>query len=286
MTSPDPFVTATWLAAHRADPDVIAVDGSFFLPDEGRDAEAEFLAAHIPGAVRFDIDAIADHATPLPHMLPDAAAFGTAVGALGIGDAMTIVVYDSTDLLGGARVWWMFDHFGARDVRLLEGGLRAWTDSGAPVESGPARRRPRAFQAHVAADRVETAASVLAAATAGTAQIVDARSAARFSGSVAEPRPGLRAGHIPGARNVPWRAIVDATGHLKSNEAIADAFQAAGVDIARPIITTCGSGVSAAVLALGLARLGAAPVGLYDGSWSEWGGRHDLPIETGPAKAA
>jgi thiosulfate/3-mercaptopyruvate sulfurtransferase len=283
MSTQNPFVTAAWLSQHLADENVIAVEASFFLPAEARDASAEFLARRIPGAVRFDVDEIADHSTSLPHMLPSEAAFSEAVGALGLGDGATLVVYDDSDLIGGARVYWMLRHYGAKDVRLLEGGLKAWIAGGYPTEGGPSSRAPKTFQARFDASTVATAESVLAAVQSGSAQIVDARAAARFAGTVPEPRPGLRAGHIPSSRNLPWRDIVDENGKLKSKEVLTAAFATAGLDLERPVIASCGSGVSAAVLILALETVGKTGIGLYDGSWSEWSARADLPIETGPA---
>lgn len=260
------------------------VDASFYLPDEGKDAASLFRAAHIPGAVRFDVDAIADPASDLPHMLPDAETFSRMVGALGIGNDDTIVIYDATKLLGGARAWWMLRNYGAKDVRLLEGGFDAWLASDYPVETGEARRAATRFLAAFDDGPVVDAEAVLRASTSGSHQIVDARAAPRFEGTVAEPRPGLRSGHIPTSRNLPWARIVDDKGRLRSPDSITAAFRDAGIDLDQPIITSCGSGVSAAVLILGLERLGREDVLLYDGSWAEWGGRKDMPIETGPAQ--
>ena len=224
----DTFVTPAWLAAHLDDPKIIALDASFYLPDEGRNADALFVEAHIPGAVRFDVDRIADDAIALPHMLPDAETFGRMAGALGLDETMTIVVYDATDLIGGARAWWMLEHYGAADVRILEGGFKAWLAGGHPTTSGPSRREPKSFAATHDPSPVVDARQVLAASSSGDAQIVDARAAPRYAGSVPEPRAGLRAGHIPGARNVPWRALVDEGGKLRPASEIAACLREGG----------------------------------------------------------
>jgi thiosulfate/3-mercaptopyruvate sulfurtransferase len=277
------FVTTDWLERHLADPDVVIIDGSWHLATTGRDARAEYDAAHIPGAVFFDIDAVADTSNPLPHMLPTSEVFAEAAGALGIDNAQKIVVYDSVGLGSAPRVWWTFKIMGASDVVILDGGLPKWRVEERPVDANPVSRPARRFHAHLDPVVVRNLEQVRAGT--GTAfQLVDARPAARFRGEAPEPRSWVKTGRVPGSKNVPSTELV-ADGRLKDTDALRKAFATAGVDLTKPIVTSCGSGVNAATLSLALDVLGVKDTALYDGSWTEWGARDDVPIATGPAES-
>ena len=280
---PKTLVSTAWLAAHLRDPDLRILDASWYLPDAGRDAKAEYAAGHIPGARFFDIDEMSDHRSALPHMAPPPEKFISRMRAMGVGDGHQVVIYDGAGLFSAARVWWTFRLMGKVDVAVLDGGLPKWRAEGREVEDMPPVIRDRHMTVQRQAGLVKDVTQVANAAKLGTAQIVDARGAARFAGEAAEPRAGLRAGHIPGARSVPFGQVLNADGTMKAGDALRAAYEAAGVDLGRPVITTCGSGVTAAILSLGLERLGHRNHALYDGSWAEWGMYDDLPIAKGPA---
>jgi thiosulfate/3-mercaptopyruvate sulfurtransferase len=278
----DLMVSPDWLGEKLGTPSLKLVDGSWYMPAQKRDAKAEFLAAHIPGAVFFDIDRIADRSTNLPHMLPDADAFAKAAGELGLSETDTIVVYDSAGLYSAPRVWWTLKVFGAKDVRVLDGGLPAWHAAGLPLESGEARPLRSVFNASPQEHLVRDMDQVKRHLAEGDATLLDARPAARFRGEAPEPRPGLASGHMPGARNLPYDRLVG-NGKLAAAAAIKALIQEAGVDLSRPVVTSCGSGVTAALLLFALAVLGKNDVALYDGSWAEWGSSPDVEVATGPA---
>ncbi len=280
-SDPQLLVSTEWLADHLGAPDVRVLDGTYRLPGQGGDPKADYERAHIPGARFFDIDEIADTTSPLPHMLPPAEKFVSRVRAMGVGDGHRIVVYDQDGLFSAARVWWMFRVFGVSDVAVLDGGLRKWIAEGRPVEDMPPAPRDRHFTARKDSSLVRDVTQVAAALKLGEAQIVDARSPSRFRGEEPEPRPGLRSGHIPGAKNVHYATLLAPDGTLKPVTETRRIFEAAGIDLSQPIVTSCGSGVTAAILALALERLGHRKWSVYDGSWSEWGAYPDLAIETG-----
>jgi thiosulfate/3-mercaptopyruvate sulfurtransferase len=280
----DPLVSTDWLAAHINDAKVKVLDATFKLPGVLPLPKDDYLAAHLPGAVYFDVDAVADHSNPLPHMFPSAEQFGRDVGGLGIGNDDTVVVYDSGSWVAAPRAWWMFLSYGHRNVRVLDGGLKKWRAEGRPVESGEVRAKPATFKASYDAKRLRSMEQMVANVASKAEQVIDARAAERFEGRAAEPRAGIRSGHIPGARNVPYNNLFDAaSGAMKPLDELRKAFAGAGVDLAKPIVTSCGSGVSAGALTIALYRLGVTDTALYDGSWSEWGKEGGPAIATGPA---
>jgi len=278
---PKTLVSTDWLAQHLKDPDLRILDASWYLPDAGRDPKAEYDAAHIPGARFFDIDDISDARSDLPHMAPPIEKFMSRLRAMGVGDGHQVVVYDGAGLMSAARVWWLFRLMGKSDIAVLDGGLPAWKAAGHPVEDDLPLLRDRHFTARRDTTKVRDVTQVAAQVKLGQEQIVDARSPARFKGEEEEPRPGLRAGHIPNSLNVYYRDVLTRDGTMKSQDELRTVFQAAGVDLDKPIITTCGSGVTAAILSLALAVIGHRQVALYDGSWAEWGMYPDLKVVQG-----
>lgn len=278
---PRTLVSTDWLAEHLKDPDLRIIDATWHMPGASRDARAEYTAAHIPGARFFDLDEISDTRSSLPHMAPPPEKFISRMRAMGIGDGHQVVVYDTHGLFSAARVWWTFRLMGKADVAVLDGGLPKWQAEGRPIEDMPPILRDRHITVQRQAHLVRDVTQVAAASKLGDHEIIDARPAGRFRGDEPEPRPGLRPGHIPGSRNVPMRALLNDDCTMKSPAELRGVFESAGVDLSKPAITTCGSGVTAAVISLALERLGKHDHSLYDGSWAEWGMYDDLKVEKG-----
>jgi thiosulfate/3-mercaptopyruvate sulfurtransferase len=272
-----PLVSTEWLAAHLSE--VRVMDASWYMPDDKRDPHAEFLTAHIPGSVFFDIDANSDHSTDLPHMLAPPRTLSAALAALGIGDEDKVVVYDGAGLFSAARVWWMLRILGHENVAVLDGGLPKWRTENRRLESGPSAPKAAHFHARLNPALLSNFAQVKA--ILGKGLILDARSPGRFTGAEKEPRPGIKSGHMPGAINIHFRSLLNSDGTMKNSADLRRLFAEKGVDLRAPIITTCGSGVTAAIVMLALARLEAPHTSLYDGSWAEWGRRSDAPVVTG-----
>jgi thiosulfate/3-mercaptopyruvate sulfurtransferase len=277
----DPLVSTAWLAERLGAPQVQLIDATWFMPGEGRTGREAYQAGHIPGAVFFDIDGISDRSSDLPHMLPPADAFADAAGALGLHRDLVLVVYDGQGVFSAPRVWWTLRTMGFPEVFVLDGGLPTWRAEGRPLETTAQLPTPSTLEPAFDPSLVRDLGQVRRTLEVRDAQVVDARAAARFRGEAPEPRAGLRSGHMPGARNVPWNGLINPDGTMKSAGEIRAEFEGAGVELDGPIVTTCGSGVSAALLALALARLGRDDVAVYDGSWTEWGGRADMPVATG-----
>lgn len=280
---PKTLVSTEWLAKHLKDPDLRILDASWYLPDANRDAKAEYDKAHIPGARFFNIDEISDARSEMPHMAPPIEKFMSRLRAMGVGDGHQVVVYDGAGLLSAARVWWLFKLMGQENVAVLDGGLPKWIAEGNKTEDMPPIARDRHMTVRFQNQLVRDVTQVAHASKLGDPQIVDARAAARFRGDAPEPREGLRAGHIPGSRNVPFNLLLNADKTMKSPEETAELFKTAGIDTTKPIITTCGSGITAAILALALERMGHSSWSLYDGSWAEWGMFPTVPVATGEA---
>jgi len=280
---PKTLVSTNWLAAHLKDPDLRVLDGTWLMPSSGRDAAAEYAETHIPGARFFDIDDISDHRSELPHMVPPVEKFMSRLRAMGVGDGHQVVVYDSSGLLSAARVWWLFRLMGQDNIAVLDGGLPKWLAEGRETEDLPPIIRDRHMTVRRQNHMVKDVTQVSAASKLGDYEILDARAKPRFEGTIAEPREGLRSGHIPGAKNLPYTELLNKDATMKDADSLRKIFAATRLDMSKPVITTCGSGITAAILCLALERIGKTDHALYDGSWTEWGACPTLPVATGAA---
>jgi thiosulfate/3-mercaptopyruvate sulfurtransferase len=277
---PESLVSTDWLAANLSQPDLRVIDATYYLPMQGKDAKAEYLECHIPGAVFFDIDDISDSTSSLPHMLPPPEKFASRVRRLGIGDGNRLVIYDAQGMMSAARVWWMFRIFGAREVAILDGGLPKWLAENRPVEDGQVQLQERHFTARLDNTQVRGKDQIRRNIQSKREQVLDARSPGRFHGTEPEIWPGRRSGHIPGARNLAYGQLLKPDMTFKDSDAMRGLYEGAGIDLAKPVVTTCGSGITACVLAFGLHLIGHRDVAVYDGSWAEWGLPGDTPVAT------